>query len=268
MTVALGQPRTVPIGSVDVLPRLGATAWPHRAALRAGERTVTFAALDREVSRLAFGLRQSLGAEGLPVVVWAGLGLTFPTAFFAVVRSGNVVAPVNPRMPAETFAGVLADTGAKVVVLGRVMYERVRHVLAEAGLELVVLQDAPAESGQLTCAELATRGSLLVDPGDRNELAPAVLSVGGRPGRTHQELKTQALALAAADGLDASSVVLNATPSYHPVHLAAGLVGGATQVLWANPDPAAALREALRTRATHMCRDGARTVPVPEAVAS
>lgn len=262
MTVPLGQHAHVPVGSADVLPRLAATAWPHRAALRAGERTVTFAELDRDISRLAYGLRRLLGGDGLPVAVSTALGLHFPTAFYAVLRSGNVAAPVNPRMPAETFARLLTETGAKAVVLGRVMYERVRYVLAEAGLEQVILQDAPAESGQLTCTELSTWGTLPVDPRDRSELTAATVAVSGRPGRSHHELKTQAAALALADGIRADSVVLNATPSYHPVHLATGLLTGATQVLWTNPDPATALREATRHKATHLCHDSARTVAV------
>lgn len=246
----------LPVGSADVLPRLAASAWPHRAALRTGSRSVTFGELDRGISRLAFGLRGLIGGDGLPVIVSAGLGTDFPTAFYAVLRSGNTVLPVNPRMPAETFAGLLRRSGARVVVLGRVMYERVRAVLAGAELELVLLLDAPAEVGQLTCAELATRGSLVVDPTARSEHTLATVA-GDGPGRSHYELK--AAALARAEGLDAESVVLNATSSFQLDDLGAGLAAGATQVLWGNPDQAAALREAARHRATHVWREGTRT---------
>lgn len=263
----------LPVGSADVLPRLAATAHPHRAALRAGNRTVTFAELDREVSRLGFGLRQLMGGDGLPVAVSATPGLDFPAAFYAVLRSGNVVAPVNPRMPAETFASMLDRTGARAAVLSRVMYERVRPVLAgRAALEQVLLLDAPVEAGLLTCAELATRGGLLVEPLDRDEYEVAAVLDGAR--LTHHELKSQAAAVAAADGLGTGSVVLNATPSYHPTHLAAGIVGGATQVLYGNPDPAAAVRAAALIGASHLCVPGAsdagtgHTVLAGEAVAS
>lgn len=326
----------VPVGSADVLPRLAARAWPHRAALRTGTRTVTFGELDRDVSRLAFGLRHLIGGDGLPVIVSATLGLDFPTAYYAVVRSGNVAVPANPRMPAETFAGLLADSGARVAMLGRVMYERVRRVLppgaglsgaglstgdsfagenrrspavgwktggprepgagfSNAGLsgaglstgdsfagenrrslavgwnaggprrpgaapdralghvlEHVLLLDAPAEAGQLTCAELSTRGILTVDPTDRAEHAEAAA------GRSHYAVK--AAALARAGVLDPGSVVLNTTSSFHPDDLGAALVAGATQVLWNNPDPATALREAAAHRATHVWRDGDRAV--------
>jgi long-chain acyl-CoA synthetase len=263
----------LPVGSADVLVRLAAAAWPHRAALRAGSRTVTFAELDRHVSRLAFGLRQLIGGDGMPVVVSATPGVDFPAAFHAVLRSGNVAAPVNPRMPAATFDQLLATVRPCAVVVSRAMYERVRPVLAaHSGTELTVLLDAPATAGQLTCAELATRGGLLVEPRDRDEAEVAVRT--GDERLTHHQLKARALAAADADGLDARSVVLNATPAYHLTHLGAGLAAGATQVVYGNPDPAAAVREAERAGATHLCLpddSGVRTghtVPAAEAVAS
>ncbi|HEY7594725.1 MAG TPA: AMP-binding protein [Actinophytocola sp.] len=247
----------LPIGSADVLPRLAATAWPHRAALRAGDRTVTFAEFDHDVSRLAFGLRQWLGGDGLPVVVAALPGIDFPTACHAVLRSGNVVAPINPRMPATTFAGVLEAVRPCAVMLGRAMFERVRPELAgHTGLEQVLLLDAPTFNGPLTCAELATRGSLLVEPRDRDENEPAVLA--GDERLTHHDVKVRAYAAATGAGFGEGSVVLNAGPAFRVDDVCAALAAGATQVVFGHPDPAAAVREADRVGATHLC-DGVRT---------
>jgi hypothetical protein len=239
----------LPVGSADVLARRAARAWPHRAAFRTGPRTVTFAEFDRDVSRLAFGLRQLLGGDGLPIVVSATPGADFPLALHAVLRSGNVATPVNPRLPAATFARLLTTVRPCAVVLDRGLYARVRPVLAGYGsVEQTLLLDAPAGSHLLTCAELATRGDLLVEPRDRDEHEPAVLT--GDERLTHHQLKARAHAAAA--GLDARSVVLNALPSYRLDHLGAGLAAGATQVLFGNPAPAAAIREAARIGATHL----------------
>ncbi|HWM07351.1 MAG TPA: class I adenylate-forming enzyme family protein [Actinophytocola sp.] len=243
------------VGSADVLPRSAATNWPHRAALRSGPRTVTFAELDDAISRLALGLRRRIGGDGLPVVVSAVLGTDFPTAFFAVLRSGNVAVPVNPRMPTDAFAGLLDTTHAGAVVLGRVMYQRVRPMLAaHRSAEQVLLLDAPADAGHPTCAELSTGGTLLVEPRDRDENEFATLDERGRPGLTHRALKARAARGALAAGLDEHSVVLNAMPAHQLTHLCAGIAAGATQVLYGNPDPAAAVREASAVGATHLCR--------------
>lgn len=213
----------LPVGSADVLPRLAAAAWPDRAALRTGASTVTFAELDRTVSRLAYGLRQHLGGDGLTVAVSALPGLDFPAAFYAILRSGNVAAPVDPRMPADAFADFLSVTRTRAVILGRAMYERVRSVLGSS-LELVLLLDAPAETGVLTCAELATGGELLVEPRDRDEREPAAIMSGLV---THHALKARA----ASVGLTPATVVLNAAPVYDATQLSAGILGGATQLL-------------------------------------
>jgi long-chain acyl-CoA synthetase len=150
-------------------------------------------------------------------------GLDFPAAFYAILRSGNVAAPVDPRMPAAAFADFLAVTKARAVILGRAMYERVRPVLG-ANLELVLLLDAPVETGVLTCAELSTGGGLLVEPRDRDEREPAAIMSGLV---THHALKARA----ASVGLTSSTVVLNAAPVYDVIQLSAGILGGATQLL-------------------------------------
>jgi long-chain acyl-CoA synthetase len=231
----------LPIGSADVLPSVAAATWPDRAALRTATSTVTFAELDRAVSRLAFGLRQRLGGDGLTVVVSALPGMDFPAAFYGIIRSGNVAAPVDPDMPADAFADYLTVTRAQAVVLGRAMYERVRPVLPD-GLELVALLDAPTGTGVPTCAELATGGALLVEPRDRDERGPAAIMSGLV---THQALKHRA----AAVGLTADAVVLNATAAYDPTHLCAALLGGATQLLARHPETA------FQQTATHLVTD-------------
>jgi acyl-CoA synthetase (AMP-forming)/AMP-acid ligase II len=214
----------LPIGSADVLPSLAAAAWPDRAALRTGSTTMTFAELDRAVSRLAFGLRQQLGGDGLTVAVSALPGMDFPTAFYAIVRSGNVAAPVDPRLSAEEFADFLRVTKASAAILGRAMYERVHPALGPS-LELVLLLDAPvADTTVLTCTELATQGTLLVEPRDRDERTPAAIMSGLV---THHALKSRA----ASVGLTPSTVVLNATPVFDATQLSAGILGGATQLL-------------------------------------
>lgn len=213
----------LPVGSADVLLSLAARTWPDRAALRTGSSAVTFAELDRLVSRLAYGLRQQLGGDGLTVAVSALPGLDFPAAFYAIVRSGNVAAPVDPRVGPDEFADFLRVTKAGAAILGRAMYERVHPVLPPT-LELVLLLDAPTDAGVLTCAELATAGALLVEPRDRDEREPAAIMSGLV---THHALKSRA----ASVGLTPATVVLNSAPVFDATQLSASILGGATQLL-------------------------------------
>lgn len=236
----------LPVGSVDVLPMLAAAASPDGIALRSGITTVTFAELDRRISRLAAGIRDLIGGEGSVVALSSVLTVEFPVAYYAIARSGNVVAPVNPRLDAEVLRRLLESAGARAAVLDRTMYGRMRPILATLpDIEQVLVLDGPARTRSvLTCAELAARGDLLVDPRDRdeNQLGAMLLgggSRGGYPptaGLSHRGLKAAAARIGAAHGLSEHSVVLNALPSYHHGDLDAGLLAGACQVL-ANGKP-------------------------------
>jgi long-chain acyl-CoA synthetase len=248
---------SLPVGSVDVLASVAAARWPDRPALRTDSGPITFAELDREISRLASGIRELIGGEGSVVALSSMLGAEFPIAYHAVVRSGNVVVPVNPRIGAEVLERLLLSVHARAAVLDRAMHDRVRPMLARSPLleHIVVF----AGDGALTCAELAGRGSLLVEPRDRdeNELA-AILFAGGRAGyanaagRDHHRLKADAARLAEAQGLSEHAVVLNALPGYDQDHLNAALVAGATQVFCASPDPVTLESEARRHDASHL----------------
>jgi acyl-coenzyme A synthetase/AMP-(fatty) acid ligase len=242
---------------VDVLPSVAAASWPNRTALRTDTGPITFAELDREISRLASGIRELIGGDGSVVAVSATLGTEFPITYYAVARSGNVVAPVNPRLGADVLERLVLSVHARAVVLDHAMHERVRPMLARSPLleHTVVF----AGRGALTCAELAGRGDLLVEPRDRdeNELA-AIRFAGGRAGhpnaagRSHHRLKVDAARLAEAQGLSEDAVVLNALPGYDQDHLNAAMLAGAAQVLCASPDPAVVARDVRRHNASHL----------------
>jgi long-chain acyl-CoA synthetase len=248
----------LPVGSVDVLPQRAAARWPRHPALCHPAGTVTFAELDRSISRLASGLRELIGGEGSVVAVSSVLGLDFPVAYYAVARSGNVVAPISPRLGAEVLQPLLTTVGARAVVLNRAMYDRVRPMLGRLRLEHVLLLDGPPAPGVPTCAELTARGDLLVEPRDRNENELGAIMLGaGRSGhakaaqQTHYCLKTDAASTGAAHGLSEYAVALNSMPSYHQLHLNAAVWAGSTQVLCASPDLAVQAHTAMRHNATH-----------------
>jgi non-ribosomal peptide synthetase component F len=254
----------LPVGSTDVLPVLAAAAWPDRVALRGGSGPVTFAELNRRISRLASGIRELIGGDGSVVVVSAVPGVEFAVAYYAVIRSGNVAAPVNPRLGVDVLDRLLHTVSARAAVLCRTMHDRARPVLAAAPrLEQVLLLDGPAtEPGVPTCAELASRGDLLVEPRDRdeNELATVPIDLArwrsasqssGPVGVSHHGLKVDAARVREADGLAERSVVLHAQPAYHPTLLNAAVLAGATQVFCGSQDPAVLAREAERHGATH-----------------
>ncbi len=151
------------------------------------------------------------------------------------------------RLGFDVLASLLAGVDARVAVLSRAVYHRVRPMLA--GLEQVVLLDGPPVPGVPTCAELAVRGNLLVEPRDCNENELGAIVLGAR--RSHHRLKVEAAEAGGAHGLSEHAVALNSLSHYRQVHLNAAILTGTTQVLCASPDLAVQAREAMRHNVTH-----------------
>lgn len=263
--------RQVPVGSVDVLPMLAAAAWPDRTALLGDAGPITFAELDHRISRLAAGIRTLIGGDGSVVAVSAQPGVEFAVAYYAVVRSGNVVAPVHPQLDAAVLDRLLVSVAARAVVLTGAMHDRARPVLTAApGLEHVLLLDgADIRPGVPVCAELCDRG-LLVEPRDRdeNEVGAIVFGAGRcgyakAAGRRHHELKLDAVRTGAAHGLSDRAVTLNALPSFQQGHLNAAVWTGATQVFCGSQDPGVLAGEIERHGASHCYRLPGEHPPFP-----
>jgi long-chain acyl-CoA synthetase len=68
---------------------------------------------------------------------------------------------------------------------------------------------------------------------------------------THRNVTTNAVQVAHAHGLDDRSVMLNYLPTFHPMHLTAGIHARAMHVLCASPDAADSMVVAERTGVTH-----------------
>ncbi|MBJ76200.1 MAG: 4-hydroxybenzoate--CoA ligase [Planctomycetes bacterium] len=98
----------------------------EKTALVCGQRSHTYASLQRRVIRLTAALRGlGLGAEDRVLIVLPD-GLEFAETWFATLRAGGVFAMVNPLLKAKDFNYYLEYTKARVLVTDS-------SVLAEIG---------------------------------------------------------------------------------------------------------------------------------------
>ncbi|MBI4577465.1 MAG: acyl--CoA ligase [Planctomycetes bacterium] len=90
---------------------------------------LSYQELDRAADRLASRLLGLGVARGEPVGLAFGQGEApdYATAYFGVQRAGGVVLPLNPRSPEPEAASLLADAGARRVLLGAGAGEGVRR---------------------------------------------------------------------------------------------------------------------------------------------
>jgi fatty-acyl-CoA synthase/long-chain acyl-CoA synthetase len=100
----------------DQLARWARTT-PDTWALRFEGSGRTYAELDQRVTRLARVLRERGVGTGDRVAVLALNGMETWEAYLAGVRLGGIVVPVNFRLVADEVAYVLADSGAKTLIV-------------------------------------------------------------------------------------------------------------------------------------------------------
>ncbi len=121
-----------------------ARKYPERVAFVCREQTRTFGEVDARVNRLARGLAARGVTQGDRVAVLMGNSIEMVEAMFAGWRLGAIVVPVNFRMVAPEVEYVLADSGARAVIVDEALLPLVDAVRPSlAVLDAVVVLGEP-----------------------------------------------------------------------------------------------------------------------------
>ena len=115
------------LASGGAAPALGALApeailarareHPHAPAVAAADGTLTYDELVRRASAVASRLRDEGIGRGDFVGIAMGRGVAWPVAMLGVQLAGAAYLPLPPNYPAERIGFMLADTGARVVLV-------------------------------------------------------------------------------------------------------------------------------------------------------
>jgi acyl-CoA synthetase (AMP-forming)/AMP-acid ligase II len=226
---------------VDVFRDLAKDRADH-PALVTGDRRLTYGDLDRRSSQVADALLSHGLSAGSRV---AYLDLNAPEFFEVLVgcaKIGAALAPINFRLAPPEVAAVVADTGAKVMVVGHT-FASLRPELAEAvpRLEQVVVTGDEYERW--------IEGRSTEDPGHRSKPDDTVLQLytSGTTGLPKGVMITNdncsaLVQVAEAWSVDESSTCLVAMPLFHIGGSGWALVGlarGGTDLLVPLIDPPA-----------------------------
>lgn len=125
---------------VGDIPRLNAARLPGGLAIVDGDRRVSWQELDDRVTRLAAVLRQHCGVgEQDRVAILAGNCLEYVDLTFAASRLKAIYTGLNIRHHPAEMAAQLADSGARVLLVGRGFEEVGGRLAAETGCRLIGL---------------------------------------------------------------------------------------------------------------------------------
>jgi long-chain acyl-CoA synthetase len=236
---------------------------PSRAAVFQGDRVLTFADLDARVNRAANALAALSVAAGDRVGLMFANDARFLESLFGPMRLGAVPVPLNIRMGEDALSYVLADSDARVLVIGPGLADRGRALAARVpAIKHVVVPD-DARAGELAYEPLLAAASPSLA---RRRTGPDEICMqpytSGSTGKPKGVLLTHGGQVWNADVIrkailcDESERALVAVPLYHKNALAGAvkplLLAGASIVILPGFDAAEVIRAVERYRVTYL----------------
>jgi fatty-acyl-CoA synthase/long-chain acyl-CoA synthetase len=236
---------------------------PDALALRFEGAGRSYAEWDERVTRLAWGLRERGVGPGDRIAVLALNGLEVMEAFVAGVRLGAIVVPVNFRLVADEVAYLLADSGAKALVVDAPLTEVAAKAREQVpGVDVVLGIGSAGPAGEPYEEVLAGAGTEPLGIDVDEDDAAFLMYTSGTTGRpkgavlTHRNLLMHAFCNVVHLGGDTTGQVVSpGAPLFHIAGLAGSLpplLLGGTNVITRSGgfDPVATLDLIERERIT------------------
>ena len=247
-----GQPQTLELPPTTVYDNLADSAarFPDRAAIDYYGRRLTYAELKRQVDALAGYLqhRRHVG-RGERVILYAQNSPQFVIAYYAILRAGAVVVPVNPMNRTEELRHYVEDSDAKLAIAGIDVLREIEPLgieilpivyadyLAPSDLPIPAFINVPGPGTwkEAIAAGLAP-GPMAARPDDL-AVMPYTSGTTGKPKgcmHTHRSIQATTISYLYWRGAQDESIVLSALPMFHvtgmqagmnaPIHVAATIV--------------------------------------------
>lgn len=250
---------------------VSATRFPHKAVLIDAHGTLTYRELLDQVDRMAGFLEQDLGIQAADrVMLYMQNCREFVVAYYAILRIGAVLVPVNPMNKRGEIGHYRADSQARVAFCGNENLEELLAMDGSSELSAIVVGNRPAaqrmtESSSPVVQDVDTAMAaghtplrpIAHDPGQLAVILYSSGTTGSPKGcmHTHRSMMASTNSVAHWMSMQSETVVLAALPFFHitgmqnmmntPIY-----VGGTLVLLqrW-NRDAAAQLIE--RHKVTH-----------------
>jgi acyl-CoA synthetase (AMP-forming)/AMP-acid ligase II len=223
-----------------------------------GERVLDYVGLDAAMDRIAAALARDGVRPGEAIAICAASSIEYAAVYLGAVRAGVVVAPLAPSSTPDSLAGMVADSGARILFTDATVAGALQPVRDKlAGTPIVTLDGSDA--GQPYETWLAPAGTPVTEPEIRAEMPLNIIYSSGTTGSPKGIVQSHGMRWAhvsrgAMTGYGTSAITLLSTPLYSNTTLASffptiGL--GGTAVLMAKFDAREYLELAQRHRVTH-----------------
>ncbi len=209
-----------------------------RLAVCCGDVEYTWAQLHSRMLR-TIGVLRALGVgAGDRVAILGDNSERYFEWLLAIPAAGAIVVPINTRLAAPEIAELVADSGARVLLVDAPWAERAAQWRAQlTGIERFVTTARERPEGFDCLDELPTRDDAASQPGADIDQVAMLVYTGGTTGRskgvmlTHRGIVTNTLQWGVPFDFRADEVVLIGAPMFHVVGAANAIAGA----VFANP---------------------------------
>lgn len=244
-----------PFGTIAGLIRLHAAQAPQRRALAQDGQTLSYAALDALMDRVAAALWRDGVQRGDAIAICAGTSIAYAGTYLGALRAGVVVAPLAPGATAESLGGMVRDAGARLLFTDREVAQALGP--RAATVPRILLDEAAGGLGWQ--AWLAPLGARVPDAEVDADWPFNIIYSSGTTGEPKGIVQPHGMRWAhvqrgATYGYGPDTVTLLSTPLYSNTTLVVffpTLAYGGTVLLMGKFDAAAYLALAARERVTH-----------------
>ncbi len=244
-------------GLVADLVRLHAIRDPAHPALVDAHQTLSYGELDALMDRVAASLQRDGVRPREAIAICAAASVRYAAVFLGALRAGVVVAPLAPGETAKSLAGMLSDSGAKLLFVDA---STAASFDADAAGAVPCLSLDDAGAGANLSSWHAPEGAVPAPVSPGPDWAFNIIYSSGTTGVPKGIVQPHAMRWAqvrrggTAYGYGPQGTTLLATPLYSNTTLVVflpTLAWGGTTVLMAKFNAAEYLRLAERHRATH-----------------
>lgn len=198
-----------------------------RLAVADKDGGLTFKEVNDRACRLAHALRNFGLVHGDRVAIFSTNNLEYIECVGAVAKAGLILVPINFRLQAAEISFLLADSGARLVLIGSELLPTLEEVRGDLpSLEKIVVfgqvdNDYVAYDDLLAQRSFSEKEEAQVAEDDLVALMYTA-AVGGRPRgamMTHRSFVYQSVQVALATGIGGKDTYINLLPMFHTMDL-------------------------------------------------
>jgi long-chain acyl-CoA synthetase len=170
-----------------------AASHPNLPSIKQGATILTYGALDAATQRFATVLAEHGVQPGERVALTMPNVAYFPIAYYAILRTGAVVVPMNPLLKAGEIAYAWNDAGAKVAVVFAMFAAEAAKAAETTGTDVIVV--TPGEFENLLAGAEPTPGVVERTDSDTAVILYTSGTTGNPKGAelTHRNLRTNVI---------------------------------------------------------------------------